>query len=125
MTTQEVADQVIAIFRTGNYAEAHDKFYADSIVSIEAEGSPYPVAKGRAAIAEKGKKYQESVDVFHSNEVSDPLVAENFFSCTMKSVITPKGAPGPIHMDEVCVFEVVNGKIVKEQFFYTPMPQPA
>ena len=125
MTTQEVANQVIELFRQGKFEEAHDQFYSDDIVSIEAEGSPMPVAKGRAAIAEKGRKFEDSMEAIHSMITSDPLVAENFFSCTMKMNMTPKGAPGPVQMDEVCVFEVRDGKIVKEQFFYTPAPQPA
>ena len=34
-----------------------------------------------------------------------------------------KGVPVAIDMDEVCVYTVNGGKIVKEEFFYTPQPQ--
>lgn len=44
----------------------------------------------------------------------------------MKTVLTMTGAPGPMAMEEVCVFEVVDGKaVLKEQFFYTPRKQGA
>ncbi len=31
----------------------------------------------------------------------------------------------PIAMDEICVYTVKDGKIVREDFFYTPLPQGA
>jgi len=55
-------------------------------------------------------------------EISDPIVAENFFSCTMNLDVTYKGAPRS-QTSEVCVYEVQEGKIVKEQFFYSMPPQ--
>ena len=50
-------------------------------------------------------------------------MAENFFTMTMKSKVTMKGMDHPIDMDEVCVYRVADGKVVTEQFFYTPMPE--
>jgi hypothetical protein len=55
--------------------------------------------------------------------ISDPVVAENFFSINMLMHVDMKGVPHPIDMDEICVYQVKDGKIVLEQFFYTPQPQ--
>ena len=60
MTTQEVAEKVIALVRTGNYAAAHEQFYSPEIVSIEAEGAPAPTVKGLEAIAKKGEEFNPS-----------------------------------------------------------------
>jgi len=125
MNTQEVANHCIALFRKGDFQAAHDQFYADDIVSIEPTGARLEIVQGRDAIAKKGQEWQAMLEKVHSSEVSDPLVAENFFSCTMKMVVDIKGGPKELNMDEVCVFEVKEGKVVKEQFFYTPVPQPA
>ena len=64
------------------------------------------------------------VEKINTSFISDPIVAENFFSCSMLMNVQMKGAPMAIDMDEVCVYTVNNGKIVREEFFYTPPPQP-
>ena len=57
------------------------------------------------------------VENFHGGEVSDPVVTGNWFALTMTLDATFKGR-GRTKMEEVCVYQVRNGKIVKEQFFY-------
>ena len=49
--------------------------------------------------------------------VSDPVVAGDFFSCSMMVDLTTK-EQGRNKMEEICVYEVQDGKIVKEQFFH-------
>ncbi|MEP1096081.1 MAG: SnoaL-like domain-containing protein [Cyclobacteriaceae bacterium] len=123
MTTQEVANRLVELCREGKWEEVYKELFSKEIVSIEPEGGPWDVAKGLDAIAKKGEEWQKMVEEFHSMEVSDPLVAENFFSITMKSKVTMKGQNEPIDMDEVCVYNVVDGKVISEQFFYTSLPQ--
>lgn len=53
----------------------------------------------------------------HGGWCSPPVVGGNYFSVAMGMDVTMKGA-GRMNMDEICVYEVKNGKIVKEQFFY-------
>lgn len=125
MTTQEVANRFVEICRTGNYELAQKELYAQDIISVEPEGVPNRTVQGMEALAQKGKKFQEMTEKIHKSEVSDPVVAENFFSCSMKLNMTMKGMPGPIDMDEVCIYTVKNGKITKEEFFYTPQPPQA
>lgn len=69
-----LANQCVALFREGNYEEAHNRFCSDEIESIEPQGAPLEYAKGREAIAEKGKGWQAMWEEMHSNEVSDPVV---------------------------------------------------
>ena len=60
------------------------------------------------------------VEAFHGMEVSDHFVADQFFSCSMKMDVTFKGAPRST-MEEICLYQVDNGKIIREEFFFTPM----
>jgi hypothetical protein len=53
----------------------------------------------------------------HSVEVSEPLVAGNWFSVVMTLDVTMKEY-GRVTMREVCVYHVKDDKIVQEQFFY-------
>ncbi len=121
MTTKEVAEKLVNYCRQGQFEEALKDLYANDIVSIEPDGSPDKEVKGLEGVIEKGQKFNDMVEEFHGMEVSDPVVGDKFFSCSMKLDITFKGAPR-MTMDEVCLYKVDNGKIVKEEFFYTPKP---
>ena len=123
MTTQEVATRLVELCRKGQHEQAIKELYHPDIVSVEPEGSPFGTVKGLAAIAEKGKQYEAMVESFNTSSVSDPIVAENFFSCNMLSNVNMKGVPVPVDMDEICVYTVHDGKVVKEEFFYTVQPQ--
>lgn len=119
MTTQDVANRLVELCRQGQFSQAFEELYGDDIVSIEPDGYPAGTLKGKEAVRAKEQQFNDSVEEFHNNEVSEPLVAENFFTVSMKMDITFKGAPRT-SMEEICVYNVNNGKIVKEQFFFTP-----
>lgn len=122
MSTLEVANRLASLCRTGQYEVAHQELYSQDAVSIEPAGTPNELTKGLAGIREKGKQWAAMVEEMHSAQVSEPVVAGNFFSCAMINDVTFKEM-GRQTMAEVCVYEVQHGKIVKEQFFYPVMPQ--
>jgi len=122
MTTQEVADRLVQLCREGKFEQVYQELYSPEALSIEPEGSPFGTAQGLEAFKKKGEQWQAMISEMHSSEISDPIVAENFFSCAMKTKVTMKGMSEAVNMDEICVYNVVNGKVVSEQFFYTPQP---
>lgn len=118
MTTQEVANKLVAYMRQGKMLDAQVELYADDIVCIEPEGGMAPhITKGKAAVAEKGKQFASMIEERHGSSCSDPVVGGNFFSLSMMLDATMKGM-GRMQLDEICVYEVKNGKIVFEQFFF-------
>lgn len=125
MTTTEVANRLVELCRDNKWEQCIQELYSPEILSIEPEGSTLGTVQGLEAIAQKAKQWEGMIEQFHSGEISDPIVAENFFSITMKSKVTMKGMSESMDMDEVCVYRVDNGKVVTEQFFYTPLPVPA
>lgn len=120
-TTQEIAQELVQHCRTGQFDKAY-ALYDEKCVSIEPKGAMNEIAEGMDAIRVKGEQWNAMVEEMHSGEVSDPIVAGNFFSVTMKNDITFKGR-GRQKIEEICVYEVQNGKVVKEQFFYPIAPQ--
>ena len=124
MTTQQVANRLVELCRQGKYEQVVRELYSPEIVSIEPEGVPNQIVKGLEAIAAKGKAFESRIEKVNSSVVTDPIVAENFFSCGMLMNVNMNGVPMPIDMDEVCVYQVRDGKIIKEQFYYTPQPKP-
>lgn len=121
MTTKEVAEKLVGYCRQGQFEEATKELYSNDIVSIEPDGAPVKEIKGIEGVIAKGKQFNDMVEEFHGMEVSDPIVADQFFTCSMKMDVTFKGAPRS-SMEEICLYQVADGKIVKEEFFFTPMP---
>ncbi len=118
MTTQEVADKLVNYMRTGQIMEAQAELYADDIVCIEPEGAMVPhITKGKAAVNEKGRQFASMIEERHGSSCSDPVVGGRHFSISMSLDATMKGM-GRMLLDEICVYEVKDGKIVFEQFFY-------
>ncbi|TKR30442.1 nuclear transport factor 2 family protein [Luteimonas gilva] len=120
MNTEQIAKRLVELCREGKYEQAQDELYAQDAVSVEMEGSPGGGAgnvKGLDAIREKGRKWQESIETIHGGSVGDPVVAGDWFSVAMGIDATYKGI-GRMDMKEICVYQVRDGKIAHEQFFY-------
>ncbi|MFM9908701.1 MAG: SnoaL-like domain-containing protein [Chitinophagaceae bacterium] len=120
MTTEEVAKKLVAYMRQGQMLQAQTELYGDDIVCIEPEGGMAPhITKGIKAVGEKGNQFNAMIEERHGGSCSDAIVAGDFFSLTMMLDATMKGM-GRIKLEEICVYQVKNGKIVFEQFFFNP-----
>jgi len=118
MTTQEIANRLVELCRKGDFETAQNELFSEDALSIEPYATPAfeKETKGRKAIEEKDKKWNEMVQEMHGITVSDALLASNSFACTMKMDVTMKEG-GHMDMTELCVYEVKDGKIISEQFF--------
>jgi ketosteroid isomerase-like protein len=118
MTTQDVANRFHQLAQAGQWQQIQDELFSDDAVSIEPEHSPgMKSAKGIEAIREKGKQFGEMMEEMHGGYSTQPQVAGTHFAVASGMDVTMKGQPR-MKMDEIAVYEVKNGKIVKEQFFY-------
>jgi hypothetical protein len=118
MNTQEVADKLVAYCREGKNDQAIEALYADNIVSHEQPGVPHPVTEGKEAVMAKSKQWQESVESINGGTISDPIITGEFFAITMDMDVTFKER-GRTDIKEIAVYQVKDGKIVKEQFIYS------
>ncbi len=117
MTTQEVADQLVSLCREGSYEAAYN-LYADDAVSIEMEGAPgEQITKGKENIWNGYQQWAEGIEEMHGGSVGNPVVAGNHFVVPMFMDATFK-EHGRVTMDELCMYQVENGKIKQAQFFY-------
>jgi hypothetical protein len=120
MNTEAVAKRLAELCRKGEYEQAQRELYAQDAVSIEMPGAPAGAlgdAKGLEAIYEKGRQFAAMVEAVHAHDVSEPVVAGNWFSLAMAMDVTFKGR-GRVQMAEIGVYQVRDGKVVHEQFFY-------
>lgn len=117
MTTHDVANRLVELCREGKYSDARQELYSKEIESIEPSYSPAPYLKGWEAVEAKGQQFQESVQEVHSNEVGEPVVIGNHFAVPMTMDLTMKDG-NRMNMSEIAVYQVNEGKVVKEQFFF-------
>ena len=118
MTTQEVAGRFNELAQTGQWDKIQGELFADNAVSIEpAHSQGMQTAEGKEAIMQKGQQFQAMVEEMHGGYSTEPVVAGSHFSVAMGMDVTMKGM-GRMKMDEIVVYEVKDGQIVKEQFFY-------
>jgi len=117
MTTQQVADRFYELSQQNGYEHIQTELYSKDAKSVEPSEDMFKNAIGLDAIMAKGKQFGEMIEEVHGGYCSKPLVAGNFFTCTMGMDVTLKGQPR-MQMDEVAVYEVKDGKIVLEQFFF-------
>lgn len=117
MTTKEVANRLVELCRKGQIQQAGKELYAENIVSVEPAFAPTPRAEGLKAVIEKGTRFAEMIEATHGSSISDPVVAGKSFSLGWNLDATMKGR-GRVNLEEICVYQVEDGKIVMEQFFY-------
>ena len=118
MTTQEIADRMSELFKESRWAEVQAELFSDDAESVEPPGSPgLQTVKGKEAIKKKGEDFNNMIEEVHGGYTGEPIVAGRFIALAMGFDATYKGM-GRQKMDEIALYEVKDGKIVKEQFFY-------
>jgi hypothetical protein len=119
MTTQEIASKLVALCKKGEFEEAQKELYAADAVSIEPYATEHfaKETKGLPALQEKIRYFMAGLDKVHSIKASEPLVTANAFAFSLIMDVDMKGQ-GRMEMAEICVYEVKDGKIVSEQFFF-------
>jgi hypothetical protein len=119
MSTRAIADRLYGLFNENKWEQAQDELFWEDAKSIESPGLQWlKSVEGLAAIKKKGIDFNNEVEEVHGGYVGRPIVAGNFIAVAMGVDLTMKGA-GRIKMDEIAVYEVKDGKIAKEEFFYS------
>lgn len=118
MTTQEVAARYNELAQQEKWFEIQDEFFADNVKSIDPPNSPYfGYAEGKASVRKKGQDFTNRIEAVHRLYVSEPLVSGNHFAVGREKDITVQGH-GRIQINQIMLYEVRDGQIVLEQFFY-------
>lgn len=117
MTTKEVANRFYELAQQGQFDQIQNELFAPDVISIESASSQMPTVTGIENVREKGRQFNEMVEEMHGGYCNEPIVAEKYFSCLMGMDVTYKGK-GREKMDEIAVYQVSDGKITSEQFFY-------
>ena len=118
LTTQEVAVRFNELAKQEKWFEIQDEFFADNVKSIDPPGSPHFVyAEGKAAVRKKGEDFVKRIEAAHRRHTTEPIIAGNYFAVGREVDITVQGH-GRIQINEIMLYEVKDGEIISEQFFY-------
>ena len=108
-----VAGRLIELCTEGKFIQAQQELYDTDIKRIQPDGSR---SEGASNMQAQEQKFLDSLDKIHSIRFSEPLIAGSYFTAILKMEIEIKNI-GFRKFEEVCVYQVANGKIIFEQFF--------
>jgi hypothetical protein len=118
MTTQEIAARLHELCSQGKFAQAQEELYSADATSTESTPTgERTTAQGIEAIAGKSKHFQESIEEMHGGYTKEPVVFGKYIFMEMGMDVTMKGM-GRMNMVEMCRYEVADGKIIAEEFYY-------
>lgn len=112
----QIGAEVAAMLRSGTKDPLiWDKWWdTDRIISIEGDGSTWT---GRKGLEEKAAGWEAENEII-GFEVKGPFVGASGFALHFSINIKSKSTGEEMSMDEVAVYTVENGKVVREEFMY-------
>ena len=122
MNTQEVAERLCQHCRDGTEERGIEELYSQDIVSVEPMAGPGrdPVSKGVDALKEKHTWWAENYEV-HGTGVEGPFINGDKFSVIFDIDVSERASGQRWRAKEIALYEVEDGKIVRESFFMAPM----
>ena len=116
MTTQDIAKDLVALWRDGKFTESGERYWADDVLSVEAMGDNAEM-RGIEAARGKGEWWANAHEV-HGAEVEGPYLNGDQFVVRFKMDVTVKASGERTTLDEMAVYTIKAGKIAEERFFY-------
>jgi hypothetical protein len=113
-TIPEIATRLASLCNELKFIEAYTELFADNAVSIDPNLKNVPLT-GLHNLIEREEQFLANVEI-HDIKVSEAIFAGSYFSVILSMNFTVKGQ-GNKMIEEICVYQVENGKIVSQQFF--------
>jgi hypothetical protein len=119
METLEVGKRLVALCREGKNRQCMQELYDKDIVSVEAQPMQNLPQEVRGIEAIYGKDdWFNANHTIHSAKVEGPWPHGDRFAVKFNFDITNKPSGQRYQMEEIALYTVKNGKIVKEEYFY-------
>ncbi len=121
MDLKEIGNELVAGCREGRESENLDKLYAQDAVSVEAMdmGGQGRETKGLDGIKGKHQWWDSTMEMI-DGKIDGPYPhGQDRFAVIFGGKAKNKENGEIMEIDEVAVYHVDGGKIVREEFFYT------
>lgn len=113
MGPDEVGGALVAMFNAGKLAEIENNFWSPEIISCE--GSAKLEWRGRPAVEAKNNWWLSENEILGAT-AEGPFVGATSFAVRFKMQVRAKASGTVSNFEEVGVYTVHNGKIVREEF---------
>jgi ketosteroid isomerase-like protein len=117
-TVKDVADDLVAMWKAGQFDESGEKYWSADVISYEnaPPGADMAEIRGVEGVRAKGEWWAANHEV-HGVEVEGPYINGDQFTVRFKMDLTPKDGARRT-MDEIGLYTIRDGKIAEERFFY-------
>jgi len=122
-STLEVGKNLVAMCREGRHMEVIEKYYHADIESIEPRDNDGSVGEGRIvkgkdAVRGKSEWWFQTFEPL-SGDTDGPFPhGDDRFAVIFNVDIKERATGNVSHLEEVAVYTVQDGQIIKEEFFY-------
>lgn len=114
-SAKEVGQSLVEKFNSGQFEAIYAELYSPDVESIEADGQ---TAQGMAGIQAKNEWWEKEFEV-HSTKATGPFPHQDSLFCVIFEMdITHRASGQRSQSQEVAVYTVKDGRIVREQFCY-------
>jgi hypothetical protein len=114
-TIKQIADRLISLCREQKFVEAYKELYGEEAESIDPMYSLMPPARGLITLIEREKQFLAKATI-HEIKISEPLISGKYFAIHIHMDFNVEDRGRKI-VDELAVYHVKGGKIVRQQFF--------
>lgn len=116
-----IANELVELCRQGKNKEVLERLFSEDIVSVESaapQGGGEREVRGLEAVKAKGQHWESDHEI-HKAVVEGPWPHGNSkFAVRFCYEVTNKPSNQRFELDEIAVYTVESGKIVREEFFY-------
>lgn len=114
-TVPEIAENLIKFMELGENIEAYGQLYAPNVKCIEADTSRS--RSGRDRLESDMRSFAEAHD-FRYTSIQGPIIAGDRFALALCFTAKNRKSGEEFTIREIGVYEVQEGRIVEEQYFY-------
>ncbi|SEW50005.1 SnoaL-like domain-containing protein [Chitinophaga arvensicola] len=117
-TVQEVAARFDELARQEKWFEIQEELFAEQVKSIDPPHSPYlGYAEGKAAVRKKGEDWVKKIQAVQGVYTTPAVIGGQHFAVGRGMDVMVEGF-GRVKIDQIMLYEVKDGEIILEQFFY-------
>lgn len=111
---EAIGKSLVEMFNKGQFSQIEAKWWSPAIESIEGFGMAW---KGRAAVESKNSNWM-SQNTVRGASAEGPYVGATGFSVKFRMDVEEMATNKRTIMEEIGVYTVKNGKIIREEFMY-------
>lgn len=115
-TPAEIGTDLVARFNRGELREIETKWHSPDLVSVEGVGVAMAWS-GRKAVEQKNEEWM-ATHRLHGASAEGPFLGASGFAVKFAMDVEDTSTNQRVMMEEVGVYTVQNGKIVREEFMY-------